>query len=144
LIANVRTAQPGSNSSSDEPAVADVIAAIDTTVHPNLKLGEKSIVTSARIDGVKQILDEATGVRVAATQTLDGWNIYAWDDWYDYPKSYWLPENKKGVDRGEPHRSSRCLFVDPTMAVEHDRGCHVGSERRQGVGQACCGCAVGG
>ena len=112
LIANVRTSpQSGANGSSEMPAVevpavADVIAAIDTTVHPNLKLGEKSIVTSARIDGVKQILDEATGVRVAATQTPDGWNIYAWDDWYDYPKSYWLPENKKGVDRGEPNRWS--------------------------------------
>lgn len=106
LIANIRTTQPGTNSSSDEPVVAEVIAAIDTTVYPNLKLGEKSIVTSARLDGVKQVLDEATGARVAATKTTDGWNIYAWDDWYDYPKSYWLPENKKGVDRGEPNRWS--------------------------------------
>ena len=23
-------------------------------------------------------------------------------NWYVYPKSYWLPENRKGVDRGEP------------------------------------------
>jgi len=107
LIANVRTSPESSvGGSSEAPAVADVIAAIDTTVHPNLKLSPNSIVTSARLDAVKQILDEATGVRVAAKRTGEGWNIYAWDDWYDYPKSYWLPENKKGVDRGEPDRWS--------------------------------------
>ncbi len=25
------------------------------------------------------------------------------DNWYNYPKSYWLPENRKGVDLGEPN-----------------------------------------
>lgn len=70
-------------------------------------------VIPARLDGVFQVFDETTSQRVAlATQKppaanpkADGsWNIYAWDDWYDYPKSYWLPGNKKGVDLGEPDR----------------------------------------
>jgi hypothetical protein len=28
--------------------------------------------------------------------------VHVWDDWYDYDGSYWRPENRKGVDRGEP------------------------------------------
>ena len=33
-----------------------------------------------------------------------GWQVYAWDDWYDYPLSYWREDRKTGVDRGEPSR----------------------------------------
>jgi len=32
----------------------------------------------------------------------ENWAIHQWNDWYDYPKSYWLPKNKRGVDLGEP------------------------------------------
>jgi hypothetical protein len=28
--------------------------------------------------------------------------VHAWDNWYDYPGSYWTPKNLAGVDRGEP------------------------------------------
>lgn len=77
---------------------------------------EQARVIPARLEGVWQILDESTGNRVALApanrQTADSpsadspatteWNIHRWDDWYDYPKSYWLPGNKKGVDLGEP------------------------------------------
>lgn len=31
--------------------------------------------------------------------------IRQWDDWYDYPGTYWQPEKLSGVDRGEPNRS---------------------------------------
>ncbi len=47
------------------------------------------------------MFDESTQYRVALTNQDGKWKIHEWDDWYDYPKSYWLPENKKGVDRGE-------------------------------------------
>lgn len=75
-------------------------------------------VIQARLDGVYQVFDETTSQRVAlatqkppATNTSPNgtWNIYTWDDWYDYPKSYWLPGNKKGVDLGEPDRWSYLL-----------------------------------
>ena len=70
-------------------------------------------VIPARLTGVFQVFDDSTTYRVAiakqnppaAIDQPDGtWNIYHWDDWYDYPKSYWLPGNKKGVDLGEPNR----------------------------------------
>jgi hypothetical protein len=41
------------------------------------------------------------------------WSIHQWNDWYDYPRSYWLPENKRGVDIGEkcPYSYAwNCLF----------------------------------
>ena len=75
-------------------------------------------VIQARLDGVYQVVDETTSQRVAlATQkppvantSPNGtWNVYTWDDWYDYPKSYWLPGNKKGVDLGEPDRRAYLL-----------------------------------
>ncbi|QDT10207.1 hypothetical protein [Planctomycetes bacterium K23_9] len=34
--------------------------------------------------------------------------IHHWDDWYDYPGSYWNDGNRKGVDLGEP---SRLLYL---------------------------------
>jgi hypothetical protein len=33
------------------------------------------------------------------------------DDWYAYPDSYWLDENRKGVDRGEPSPSVYALHA---------------------------------
>jgi len=70
-------------------------------------------VIQARLGGVFQVIDESTSHRVALAQTKPPtpnsspkgtWNIYEWDDWYDYPKSYWLPGVKKGVDLGEADR----------------------------------------
>ena len=31
------------------------------------------------------------------------WNVHRWDNWYDYPGSYWTT-SRRGVDRGEPNR----------------------------------------
>ena len=31
----------------------------------------------------------------------DGVSIREWDNWYDYPKSYWTEERRRGVDQGE-------------------------------------------
>lgn len=31
------------------------------------------------------------------------WNVHRWDNWYDYPGSYWTTP-RRGVDRGEPSR----------------------------------------
>ena len=97
------------------PEQVDWIAKINQSLSQSdaLKASGESITEQARIiparlDGVWQVLDESTGNRVAiakadAQSPSNEWNIYRWDDWYDYPKSYWLPGNKKGVDLGEPN-----------------------------------------
>ncbi|WP_246114272.1 hypothetical protein [Rubripirellula tenax] len=33
-----------------------------------------------------------------------GWQLSRWDDWYEYPGSYWQDGRRRGVDRGEPSR----------------------------------------
>ena len=38
------------------------------------------------------------------------------DNWYDYPGSHWLPENRKGVDRGEP---SRAVYAVHALVGHH-------------------------
>jgi hypothetical protein len=59
---------------------------------------------SARLTGVQQFIDDSVGQRVAVKASEKNWTVYHWDDWYDFPKSYWLPGNKKGVDLGEENR----------------------------------------
>jgi hypothetical protein len=83
------------------PTLDKVIAALDVTKHPITAAAQ---IIPARLEGVLQVVDESTQYRVAVTNKDGIWRIHQWDDWYDYPKSYWLPENKKGVDRGESNR----------------------------------------
>lgn len=37
------------------------------------------------------------------------WELVQWDDWYDYPGSYWRSGRRAGVDRGEPSRAVYAL-----------------------------------
>lgn len=37
------------------------------------------------------------------------WELVQWDDWYDYPGSYWRTGRRSGVDRGEPSRTAYAL-----------------------------------
>lgn len=38
-------------------------------------------------------------------ETADGKSVLRqWDDWYDYPTSYWVDGRRRGVDLGEPSR----------------------------------------
>ncbi len=44
-------------------------------------------------------------VRKENVDSLDSnWQLVGWDDWYDYPGSYWRTGMRAGVDRGEPSR----------------------------------------
>lgn len=65
---------------------------------------DKATIIPARLTNVLQFIDESVGQRVAIESQENRWSICHWDDWYDFPKSYWLPGNKKGVDRGEPNQ----------------------------------------
>lgn len=49
--------------------------------------------------------------RYAIVREGNAWSIHQWNDWYDYPKSYWLPQNKRGVDLGEPNMGLYALHV---------------------------------
>lgn len=50
----------------------------------------------------------ALQLNASATQP-DSATLYLWDDWYDYPGTYWVKENLRGIDRGEPSRTRYAL-----------------------------------
>jgi hypothetical protein len=50
-------------------------------------------------------------IRFAVVPNGETWSLHRWNDWYDYPKSYWLPENKRGVDLGEPSVAAYAFHV---------------------------------
>jgi hypothetical protein len=51
-----------------------------------------------------ELWDPETQRRFALVLVADRGKIEIrdWDNWYDYPGSYWRPERLEGVDRGEP------------------------------------------
>ena len=77
----------------------------------------------------------------ALLQRDDGWRLAHWDDWYEYPGTYWKDGNRRGVDRGEPSRlvyflqltdgASRAVFTDPHLVADADRAGR-GSEKGTG------------
>ncbi len=45
-----------------------------------------------------------------------GVRVHAWDNWYDYPGSYWTAKNLAGIDRGEP---SPAVYAFNVLAGHH-------------------------
>ncbi len=70
-----------------------------------IQLSPESVVRPARREGVYELWDERNqyrlGLRLDRKDTI---GVYTWDDWYDYPNSYWIGDRKKGVDRGESNQ----------------------------------------
>jgi hypothetical protein len=46
-----------------------------------------------------------------ALRVENGLELRGWDNWYEYENSYWLPDRKRGVDRGEPSRTVYAFHV---------------------------------
>jgi hypothetical protein len=42
--------------------------------------------------------------RLAIRAASHGFDVRQWGNWYEYAGTYWVPKNKRGVDRGEPSR----------------------------------------
>jgi hypothetical protein len=43
-------------------------------------------------------------------------HIHEWNDWYEYDGTYWTPDRKQGVDRGEP---SKLVYAFHTLVGHH-------------------------
>lgn len=107
---------------SDGPVIGRVRAPERTDVLPSIEAITEAIRRSGELhprhaDAELQVLD-AHGADRWKVQTRDGqqrfvlqrgevdndgrrWLLRRWDNWYDYPGSYWTGE-RRGVDRGEP------------------------------------------
>ncbi len=70
-----------------------------------LNFSPDSIIRPARRSDVYELWDETSqqrlGIRLDQPTKI---GVYEWDDWYDYPGSYWVGGRKKGVDLGEPSK----------------------------------------
>jgi len=68
-----------------------------------------------KTDVVKRwvVIDHETDQQLAIVkrQGSDLLELRGWDNWYEYPGSYWLLGQKQGVDRGEPSRANYALHV---------------------------------
>lgn len=59
-------------------------------------------------DGRHRLVRDEAGYALVATDSGNT-ELRHWDDWYEYPGSYWQDGRRRGVDRGEPSRA-RYLF----------------------------------
>ncbi len=80
----------------------------------DLNFNANSVIRPARRSGVYELWDEVGQQRLGLRlERLDTIGVYEWDDWYDYPGSYWVGNRKKGVDLGEPSKATyafHCLI----------------------------------
>jgi hypothetical protein len=98
LVATLDQVDPSAESSIAEqlrPVLIAQTLATDSSkieVAPSREPNRRRVV----IDGRRQLgLIEQQGARL---------ELREWDDWYDYPSSYWVDGRRQGVDVGEPSR----------------------------------------
>ena len=57
------------------------------------------------------MIDEGANRQYALKVKGNDLVIRSWDNWYDYPDSYWFDSNRRGVDKGEPSRPAYLLHM---------------------------------
>ncbi len=67
-------------------------------------------------DGRWMIWDRPGQLRLAVVQDDRMLSIRSWENWYDYPGSYWVGERRSRIDRGE---SSRLRYAAHVIAGHH-------------------------
>ena len=96
---------------SDGEVIAKLPAFEEESVRSALK--EASIVRSnstikieeSRHPNRKRItVDGKRLVALVANEDTSVYELRVWDDWYDYPGSYWVDGKRRGVDKGEASR----------------------------------------
>lgn len=96
-----------SSATTSPAATDDDVASIVAAVRERgFDVSGQAVVRSTRTVGVHELWDERSQLRFAVLLGDKQIAIHQWDDWYDYPNSYWYPDRKQGVDRGEPSRAN--------------------------------------
>jgi hypothetical protein len=86
---------PGDRLTEDSTLLRDKLIAAGVNVSP-----ETTVAASIR-EHHWVVWDPASQRRYALVDAGDEWELRVWDNWYEYEGSYWTPEAKQGVDRGE-------------------------------------------
>ncbi len=88
------------------PSVIQLNSALQNV--PDLRTAAHSIILVPSGSPDRWIIEANRGTQRAALRLDESsggnrWNVHAWDNWYDYPGSYWT-KTRPGVDAGEPSR----------------------------------------
>ncbi len=98
------TTLPANEATAVEELTKDRAAIVAALREKGFEVTEQSVVKATRTSGVQELWDEGTQYRFALVLNSNTIAVHHWDDWYDYPESYWYPDRKQGVDKGEPSR----------------------------------------
>ncbi len=94
-----------SSQTTQEPTATDLAAIGKALLGANERIMAPISIQPARRENTWEAsfkTESDLSKRFAVVRDGENWAIHQWNDWYDYPKSYWLPKNKRGVDLGEP------------------------------------------
>lgn len=95
----------------------DALSKIREELRPSgIDLSPRTSITTTATPNRWMLWDADGEDRYAILQTAAGFEVRAWDTWYEYEGSYWTLENKAGVDKGEP---SRAVYAFHTLLGHH-------------------------
>ena len=92
--------------SEDQPSIgqiADALSGNDIAFDSSEDLVVQPSGEQGRL--VVQAADQQLfALRKLGSEQSKQWELKQWDDWYDYPDSYWVEGKRRGIDLGEPRR----------------------------------------
>ncbi|MGI9470690.1 MAG: hypothetical protein ACR2NZ_04090 [Rubripirellula sp.] len=91
---------PGQEDSPDDRVLAEASRALTDAAIADAT-SELSLNSSDEAGRWIVRLDER---QYALLKTESGWDLRHWDDWYEYPGTYWKDGQRRGVDKGEASR----------------------------------------
>ena len=76
-----------------------------------VKLSKEAVVGLRATEDGWFLWDREGHDRLAVVPEAGGVRVHAWDNWYEYDRSYWVTGKKTGVDLGEPSRAAYAFHV---------------------------------
>ncbi len=83
---------------------AELVEEVRTALVTQGLAGDQTNISVAPSDEAKRWLVSANEHQYALIGQDEKWKLYVWDDWYEYPGTYWKEGIRQGVDKGEPSR----------------------------------------
>lgn len=100
VVAEVFDKSSLSVTEQDLPLVTDGLQGV------GIKIGPDATFTPTSKSNRWMLWDPKSENRYAVLRTVGFIEVREWDSWYEYEGSYWLPEKKAGVDKGEPSQAA--------------------------------------
>lgn len=116
VLATVARSPSQDTTATTEEARPDLQACLETLQKNQLPCKNLTRLEPAGRLPCFELSDDAQQLRYAVVRKAEEWVLCKWDDWYDYPGSYWLQGKPVGVDQGEP---SKWLYAFHVLVGHH-------------------------